>query len=148
MKILAIVLTLFVTNAHAERLSLLAGSGVQQGSGTLGFSSEFGKGLSFKPEIGAVDDIRLGSQFVYASISGGLYLEYSNLFVRGFFGPGLISSTDSRLSTHLQFFSDAGVGVNLDGAILGVGYKHISNASIKQPNLGRDFVYVQAGFEL
>jgi hypothetical protein len=74
-------------------------------------------------------------------------------YFEGGFGPYLLSSTISNRSTslpsELQFGSHLGAGVRLGArATVGVALQHISNAGIKQPNGGIDFVQITAGWRL
>ena len=64
------------------------------------------------------------------------------------FGGYLLSKTinndENRLPSSFQFGSHLGVGFALSkNHTLGVGLQHLSNAGIKQPNVGIDLVLVQ-----
>lgn len=72
-------------------------------------------------------------------------------YYEGGFGPYFLSSTISNRTTslpsELQFGSHAGVGLRLGArATLGIAFQHISNAGLKQPNGGIDFLQVMAGY--
>jgi hypothetical protein len=74
-------------------------------------------------------------------------------YFEGGFGPYFLSSTISNRSTslpsELQFGSHLGAGVRLGArATVGVALQHISNAGIKQPNGGIDFVLLSAAISL
>jgi hypothetical protein len=74
-------------------------------------------------------------------------------YFEGGFGPYLLSSTISNRSTslpsELQFGSHVGAGLRLGSRLtFGVALQHISNAGIKQPNGGIDFVQITAGWRL
>jgi hypothetical protein len=74
-------------------------------------------------------------------------------YFEGGFGPYLLSSTISNRSTslpsELQFGSHLGAGLRLGSRLtFGVALQHISNAGIKQPNGGIDFVQLTASFSL
>jgi hypothetical protein len=74
----------------------------------------------------------------------GLEPKLGYLYAHSFWGVIGITNTDTMLSTNYQFMQDLGIGFRDErGISLGVGYKHISNAGIKQPNRGRDFFFVQ-----
>jgi len=49
-------------------------------------------------------------------------------------GAGAVSNPGARLGHWFQFTEE----LNLYYDNIGIGYKHISNAGIKKPNLGRD----------
>jgi hypothetical protein len=63
-------------------------------------------------------------------------------------GPCFISNPDNQLSTRLQFCTDFGIGIRDENTFIAVTYSHISNAGIKLPNRGRDFVTMEVGFSL
>ena len=71
----------------------------------------------------------------------------SAFFVEASIGVRLLSRTrvspERTLSTAFQFSDQLGVGVQWGRdarSTLGVRYQHISNAGIKKPNPGMDFV--------
>lgn len=68
-------------------------------------------------------------------------------------GPYLLSHTvnngTTRLPSALQFGSHVAAGLRLGGeAAVGIALQHLSNAGIKQPNGGIDFVVLTASFPL
>jgi hypothetical protein len=72
------------------------------------------------------------------------------LFFEGSIGARLLSHTsvapDRNLSTAFQFADMIGLGVQWGangGSSLGVRYQHLSNADIKRPNPGMDFLQVR-----
>jgi len=76
--------------------------------------------------------------------SMGIEPKLGSFYIHSFWGVIGITTTDTMLSTNLQFMQDLGVGLrDARGVGIGAGYKHISNAGIKQPNRGRDFFFVQ-----
>jgi len=69
------------------------------------------------------------------------------------FGAHLLSHTinnpTTRLPSSFQFGSHLGAGVRLgEAATLGIAIQHLSNAGIKEPNGGIDFILVSASLEL
>lgn len=85
----------------------------------------------------------------YAAYSVGIRVEPQFLYVESYWGAGLITHTDGMLSTNIQFMNDTGIGVQDNaGRFIGINYKHISNAGISYPNLGRDFLTIKVGFSL
>ena len=70
----------------------------------------------------------------------------TGLYGFAFFGPALISATDTQLATHYQFATDLGFGIRDRFTSMYVGYSHISNAGIKTPNTGRDYLLFGMGF--
>jgi hypothetical protein len=74
-------------------------------------------------------------------------------YFEGGFGPYFLSSTISNRTTslpsELQFGSHIAAGLRLGRKVtVGAGFQHISNAGIKQPNGGIDFVLLAAGISL
>jgi hypothetical protein len=72
-------------------------------------------------------------------------------YFEGGFGPYFLSRTinnpTTSLPSELQFGSHLGAGLRAGPhATLGVAFQHISNAGIKQPNGGIDFVQLTAGY--
>ncbi len=66
----------------------------------------------------------------------------------GFVGPCGISATDTYLSTNVQFCTDVGLGVRDRKTFMNAGYMHISNAGIRLPNRGKDYLIFSVGVSL
>lgn len=66
----------------------------------------------------------------------------------GFFGPCGITSTDSQLGSSYQFATDLGLGVRDATTFMSAGYGHISNAGLKLPNHGRDYLLFSVGLSI
>ena len=102
--------------------------------------------FDYKYEFGGwVDNVSSDRKSAgYASASLGIEPKFSDWFyINSFWGVALITNTDTQLSTPYEFMQDLGVGVkDSRGVRIGTGYKHISNAGIKQPNRGRDFLFI------
>lgn len=103
-------------------------------------------GLTYQYEIGGWTDTashsRSGS--VYGALQAGVETD-GLVFARVMTGPALITSPDSYLGGYLNFTEDFYIGLKGPNSnTVGIKYKHISNAGLTQPNLGRDF----AGFEV
>lgn len=69
------------------------------------------------------------------------------------FGAHLLSHTvnndTTRLPSAFQFGSHLGAGLRLgEAATLGVAIQHLSNAGIKEPNGGIDFILIRASLAL
>jgi hypothetical protein len=130
------------------------------------FYAEFGPDLNFSFyshkffTVGYTD--KLTDIFDYQIEGGGwktsyegerssLYTSYqigvktdTPFYARFFTGPALISTTDQRLSSAFQFKHDLGVGFKDKRNVgIGVNYSHVSNANLKLPNLGRDFLQLR-----
>lgn len=83
----------------------------------------------------------------FGSLQVGVDIDTSLFTASAFHGIGGISNTDSRLGSNFQFFHDVCGGLKDDvtNATLSFCYKHISNAGITSPNLGRDFMIIKIG---
>ena len=67
---------------------------------------------------------------------GGTYVRLSS-------GPSLISNTSDRLSTAFQFYEQFMIRHEAKGMNIALSYRHWSNAFIKTPNFGMDFIGFQ-----
>ena len=117
----------------------------------LGYNSELLgdiKALSFikyQQELGfwvdnKTNDKRKSS--AYGNTSLGIDIKGGFLTASSFHGVGLVSNPDIYLGSYYQFFHDISGGLTDDKskASITLTYKHISNAGLKQPNIGRDFL--------
>lgn len=102
-----------------------------------------------KPEVGYFLDTQNHAASSYW-VGMPLLLEVASpygTFVRMGFGPSYIKTVDHvQLGSHLEFDIEGGIGMKDKGLSLGLFYKHFSNAGFKQPNMGRDFITIQAQF--
>lgn len=107
--------------------------------------------FSYQLEGGVFTDINDQSKntAAFGNAALGFTIEQPYSYAKLFFGPAVISSTDTRLSSYYQFNHDIELGVkNKNGLGIGLDYKHISNAGLKEPNLGRDLVGLKLTFGL
>lgn len=58
-------------------------------------------------------------------------------------GGSFISETNSRLSTNFEFYEQLMLQHRLADFDIALSYRHWSNANVRRPNLGMDFVGVQ-----
>ena len=88
------------------------------------------------------------SHSVYTHYQLGLETRNREGFYTGFFiGPSYISNPDTLLSSHLQFSQSVEVGWgDTRGVRIALIVKHLSNAGLKTPNKGRNFVGLQVRF--
>lgn len=86
----------------------------------------------------------------YASYSVGVRVEPAFLFLESYWGVSYVTHQDGRISLSFpNFVQDLGVGFrDSKGRTLGFNYKHFSNAGLKSPNRGRDFITIHVGFPL
>lgn len=134
-------------------------------------SPKFGVGVAGGADFGTVKYLELGlsgtiiGPWCY-TLATGLWtdsrpgyattpLAVATTGVRAVYGP-LMASTewglagivvpDRALSTYYQFSNLTQAAVRTsEGHFVGAFYRHYSNAGIKQPNLGRDFVGITVG---
>lgn len=143
-------------------------------SADLGIRYGFGAGHKIVPEANErsinVRYIRPLWRSIHMSLDGGLLIDngldlktgygfisigprvhpFEWVYIENLFGPGLITQTDPMLGSIFQFGIDIGVGVKepSTGAALGLSFKHISNAGLVSPNLGRNMWLISASVGL
>jgi len=130
----------YSVNAHTDKI-------IHQKGLSLGYQDALAV-FDKKWEIGFWSDSsgRDGAKgSAFASYSVGVEPTYEALYVNFFQGVCLISNPDSVLGGPLEFMMDFGVGLRdtVKGTALGMHYKHISNAGLSMPNLGRDTFGIQ-----
>lgn len=102
-------------------------------------------GLTYQYEAGGWTDVAGGGRggSGYGAVQAGVQTN-GPIYARVMTGPALITSPDSYLGGYLNFTEDFYIGLKgPNGNTVGVKYKHISNAGITQPNVGRDFAGVE-----
>lgn len=111
---------------------------------TVGYTDKLTDILDYQAEIGGwKTTIQSERSSIYSSYQVGIATEGS-VYARVFTGVAAITQTDSRLSSPFQFKHDIGVGIKDKRNVgIGVNYSHVSNADLKLPNLGRDFVQLR-----
>jgi len=155
-----IPILILITNAHAGQYYGGYGVGVFQKDSksfadiklfNIGTQWDLYKLFKQKLEAGVWTDVKFENRRSsgYAAYSVGIRVEPQILYVESFWGAALMTHTDGMLSSNFQFMNDTGIGVQDDaGRFIGISYKHISNAGISYPNLGRDFLSIKMGFSL
>lgn len=136
------LLALMASPARAE-LAVSVGNGLNATSGSLilagmRFSANplFGKRSYYELSAGGWDGV-----YGTALISGARGIEFGGerWRVGGSFGVSLISDTSAALGSAFQFTEHVQVAYRLRRSEMGAFYRHWSNASLKEPNLGVDF---------
>lgn len=79
----------------------------------------------------------------FVGFAKGLQWGRSNMYVRLSSGGSLISATSERLSTSFQFYEQLMVHRRIGRGGVALSYRHWSNAGLKKPNLGMDFIGLQ-----
>lgn len=145
-KLTLLLLWVLTLASYADEFSFKAGAGVNHAADSALYS--LGIGNYFK-----------NSKFLYRTDIGfwtesnernrrGLYgsflLGYRLGSLQGFnaslkAGVAVISGIDRVLSSPFQFTEEASLGYSK----FSVGIKHISNAGLRMPNLGRDYLFFQ-----
>ena len=119
---------------------------------SLGYQHDYWKDLLLAQyELGVFADAhgenRKSSGYIAAST--GIRVSPGAVYAEVLWGVALITSPDSMLSTVYEFTNDTVIGLrDSRGRAFGIGYKHFSNAGIKLPNKGRDFILVHLQFPL
>lgn len=101
-------------------------------------------GLGYKLELGAWTDIdqgRYSSPFASALL-GKRFGNYDTFNATALLGIAVIGYPDSVLSTPFEFTEEVILGYKC----VGIGFKHFSNAGIKEPNHGREYVSLTIAF--
>ena len=85
-----------------------------------------------------------GSSSAYLiGVARGLQWDFSHATMRLSLGGSLISNTSDSLSTSFEFYEQLLIQRHIGGVDLGLSYRHWSNAGIKTPNVGMNFIGVQ-----
>ena len=90
--------------------------------------------------VGAWDGRREAS---VVGVAKGLEWALGRARLRLSSGASLISETSSRLSSNFEFYEQLMLQHRLSDFDIALSYRHWSNANIKSPNLGMDFIGVQ-----
>lgn len=99
--------------------------------------------LLFRLEGGFLRDKRVPNTVGYTQLGVGIEPRYHTFYVQFVQSIGAVSADDRYLSGVFQFFLDAGIGIRNKSKALGIGWKHISNAGIARPNIGKDLLTLQ-----
>lgn len=85
----------------------------------------------------------------FGSFSVGWGVNFRHFYGGAYTGIGFITHPDHKLGSHFQFFQDLELGVrDSQGRTFGLFFKHISNAGLAQPNIGRDYLGFSVGIPL
>ena len=108
---------------------------------------QFGLGVWQVPDFGGT------TQRFDVSATSVWRANYTRTYVEAGFGVHLLSETINNDTTHLptslEFGSHVGAGLRVGErreATVGIALQHLSNAGIKQPNGGVNFVLLNASF--
>lgn len=127
------------------------GSGLNNtvGSGiyALGYENKFSDPFVYKIEFGgygAGSGVGRSGAVFGATMLGIRAGSIDGLNAQLLAGTQFISQTDVALSSNFQFTEEVSVSYQS----LGLGYRHISNAGITRPNLGRDYYFLNIVFPM
>lgn len=157
MKKLLLLLLFFPSAVLADNMYFNYGIGIVESAKNyagevktfgLGVNREIWNGLFYQAEAGVWADSqgngRLSSG--YANLNFGLEVNPGYLIFRSSWGLAGITHPDSYLGSHLNFSQDLFIGVkDHHDNMLGIDYRHMSNAGLASPNVGRDFITIQVG---
>lgn len=155
--LITVLCVLGARKALSDTFSIRGGADVSGGSPN-GDSKIFGfryetpliSGLNLGTEVGGyVDNTGNGRK---GAALGKLQLGITpgppvGIYGMAYTGPCGISSVDVLLGSNFQFCTDFGAGIRDTETFIGVTYSHISNAGIKLPNRGRDYLVMGMGFQ-
>ena len=135
--------------ATADTAKLRMGFGISNTEKSAIYSASweerFGISGVYKVDAGAWTDVVEGRRASpYGAVLVGLQQGDLRTFnVQILVGVSVIGHIDSFLGSNGQFTEELNFGIGP----VSVGYKHVSNAGIVQPNMGRDFVSTMLAFE-
>ena len=129
--------------------SIEGGIGVGNSDGmrtvNLGIADQVWGALVEKGSVGLWAD-GPGSASGYAAYQLGWHISTGGVAISLYTGPCLITTPDILLGSPLEFMSDLHVDFyNRDGMI-GVYYRHISDAGLTLVNVGRDSIGLELGW--
>ncbi len=140
-------LALFVADAARAELSIEVGAGVFYTESTLVLlgltqpaNSLFGVHSYWQYNAGGWDGRRETSLM---GLARGLEWRLPRTRLRLSSGASYISSTNGRLSSNFEFYEQFLIQRRIADTNVALSYRHWSNANIRQPNLGMDFVGLQ-----
>lgn len=155
---LTLILSLAPLSALCNEVAFKYGLGIIEGSKTpaiksfsLRLEERQSSWLLTAADVGLWTDTGLAqgrATSAFTSYQLGIKPETEHLYVSAFWGPGLISTSDTQLGGNFQFFHDLCAGFQDKATSVGVCYKHISSAGISKPNKGRDFLLFRLGIYL
>lgn len=144
---LSVVGGLAASNAARAEVTVELGAGVGYTNSNLlllGFTEPtrpfFGVRTYTQYNMGAWDGRREASVL---GVAKGLEWALGSARVRLSSGGSYISETNSRLSTNFEFYEQLLLQHRVADFDIALSYRHWSNANIRSPNLGMDFVGVQ-----
>ena len=156
----SIMIILFCSMSGAESLikvqyglGLGKGSSIDSGhkSINVGLYRDLEKVLSWNVHGGFLSDSNDKMSALYLFSQFGTTINPNEgIFINTYVGPGIITSTGSKLSGLLQFSINVGFGFKdpLTKNEIGINWKHISNAGLSRPNRGRDLILLSVGFSI
>ncbi len=115
----------------------------------IGCYSKLNKVLGWGTHVGiiSVEDVTAGYAFVQF---GSVLHPFDWMYVDHYFGPGYVMKGNSKISEGLNFSMHMGIGWRdpVKGTTIGMNWKHISNAGMRKPNKGMDFILIQVGIPI
>ena len=115
----------------------------------IGCYSKLNKVLGWGTHVGLISAEDETSYYAFAQFGSELH-PFEWMYVDHYFGPGYVSKGNSKMSEGLNFSMHMGMGWRdpVAGTTIGMNWKHISNAGLREPNRGMDFLLVQVGYPL
>lgn len=137
--------------AQAEdSISLRLGNGLGRGKiskfASISYDSYFNKSSFFRAESGFWNDSapNQNSSTFYMLGIGGRFGDLSGWNLTLTMNAGFVTNGDSALTSGFQFMESGSLGYKN----WGVEIRHFSNAGLKQPNLGREYLLFKYTFSL
>ena len=113
-------------------------------AGFFGYQANINSLFFYQLELGGYVADQGATRGIASTTAGIQYFTPFKLYTKLSSGPAFLTASDSRLGGMLQFNTDLEIGVQVSDRItVGFDYKHLSNANITIPNLGRDFLMLK-----
>lgn len=115
----------------------------------IGCYSKLNRILGWGTHIGMVSAENITSGYAFVQFGSVLH-PFDWMYVDHYFGPGYVMKGNSKIAEGLNFSMHIGIGWRdpMKGTTIGMNWKHISNAGIRKPNKGMDFVLIQVGIPI
>lgn len=115
----------------------------------IGCYSKLNKVLGWGTHVGLISAEGISAGYAFVQFGSVLH-PFDWMYVDHYFGPGYVMEGNSKIAEGINFSMHMGIGWRdpIKGTTIGMNWKHISNAGIRKPNKGMDFVLIQVGIPI